>query len=284
MIYNTNLNMVNEPEVAVEVEPIESEVKSTQKTAKTGKLEGVISHQKFYNDYIQPDQESAEWDKAIKRLLEGNQKSLYAVLASRNATLNTTDSNIYSLIKNFGMKDRNEAVINAQVRFLNSDPNIDFVKITGNNITIAKKFGAVITSMVLSETFGWNNDELGTKKQLKKANIRAIDVAESLTTPSRVITGKVSGLTSKSKFMHNWVETTIDNKSMVIDYSMNAIINKSGYYSFRNAEFINAIESYNLPSDIEAIRPYLESEELTINEYLVHRDAVMEALNESENE
>ena len=140
--------------------------------------------------------------------------------------------------------------------------------------------------MVLSKTLDWLSADrlLESSARENKSHEKSMELARNLNSPNTLVTGWVAGLTSKSKYPHSWVETTLDGNEVVIDYTMNAIVNKDGYYALRYATPVSKINNVEIEKDLELVTPLINNNELSGLEYLVYRDSIIEALKESENE
>lgn len=79
----------------------------------------------------------------------------------------------------------------------------------------------------------------------------AYHISLGLGIPNKVVTGYIYGYSDKSKFLHSWVEVTINGKEYVIDGTLNAIINKEGYYLMQHAQPITKISSITFKEDIK---------------------------------
>ena len=132
----------------------------------------------------------------------------------------------------------------------------------------------------MSKTFAWlaNDETLKSSNRSKYSHSAALSLAKKLPFECTVVTGKVSGLTNKSKYLHSWIEAIVDGKSVVIDYTMNSIMNKYGYYALRQASSISQIDSHDLLRDEELTLPLQTQKQLSLKEYLVHRDIIIDAL------
>jgi len=266
----------------VVLEEIESSVNPQKQ--KTEKKHNLVNHDEFYKTYILPDKKSEEWDKSISSLLV-RPKQLAYVLHKNKAKLNEFETNALFFISSFGSADVQDKVKLMQLKNLKNLPEVSDINVDGNTLTITKEDGTILRSTILSKTFGWfNTDELlETSSRSKLSHHKAIMVAKRLPFESQVVTGRVAGLTTKSKYLHSWVEAIVDGKSVVIDYTMNSIMNKSGYYALRQASSISRIDSYDLKRDEELTAPLRESKQLSLKEYLIYRDSIISAL-ESEEE
>ncbi len=77
----------------------------------------------------------------------------------------------------------------------------------------------------------------------------------------------------KSRFLHSFVETTLNGEEVVIDGTLNAIMNKDGYYTFRHIKPLTKISNQTLQEDMEK---YLyKIKEFSPEVYFVFRDEII---------
>lgn len=248
-------------------------------TSNSKMLRGVVSHDEFYKKYILPDKQSEEWDKSVVSLLT-KPKQLAFLLKQNKTRLNSFETNALFLVNYFGSTDIPDKHKLAQLRTLKNSPDVQDILVDGNNLIIIKKDGSYINSTILSKTFNWLNDDERLKSSLrtKDSHRSSLALAKKLPFESTLVTGKIAGLTTKSRFLHSWIEAIVDGKSVVIDYTMNSIMNKSAYYSLRQATSISRIDSHDLSRDEELTLPLRAEKQLSLKEYLVYRDIIIEAL------
>ena len=98
-----------------------------------------------------------------------------------------------------------------------------------------------------------------------------------------VVTGLIYGYSSKSKFLHSWVETNIGGKDYVIDSVLNAVINKEGYYAMKHAKELNRIDYKTLKADSDKyFNGKLDENQIPLEMYLTFRDEVIRDLEKNE--
>ena len=94
------------------------------------------------------------------------------------------------------------------------------------------------------------------------------------------MTGYIYGYSDKSKFLHSWVESTINDEEYVIDGTLNAMINKDGYYLMQHAKPITKISDSVLKSDIKNYVNEMQSIPLEV--YYVFRDEIVNDLEKNQ--
>lgn len=98
----------------------------------------------------------------------------------------------------------------------------------------------------------------------------SLEISLSLNFPNEVVTGFIYGISDKVKYLHSWIEFNKDGNEYVIDYTMNVIMNKEGYYFIRQAEELSRISNQDILFDSK----------ISINSkvYLVFRHEIMKEL------
>lgn len=104
----------------------------------------------------------------------------------------------------------------------------------------------------------------------------AYNISLNLGVPNQIVTGYIYGYSDKSKFLHSWVESTINDEEYVIDGTLNAMINKDGYYLMQHAKPITKISDSILKSDIKNHLDVMQT--IPIETYYVFRDEIVNDL------
>ena len=104
----------------------------------------------------------------------------------------------------------------------------------------------------------------------------AYNISLNLGVPNQIVTGYIYGYSDKSEFLHSWVETTIKDEEYVIDGTLNAMINKQGYYLMQHAKPITKIDDSTLKSDLKNYVNEMRSIPLEV--YYVFRDEIVNDL------
>ena len=104
----------------------------------------------------------------------------------------------------------------------------------------------------------------------------AYNISLNLGVPNQIVTGYIYGYSDKSKFLHSWVESTINDEEYVIDGTLNAMINKDGYYLMQHAKPITKISDSVLKSDIKNHLDVMQTIPLEV--YYVFRNEIVNDL------
>ena len=113
--------------------------------------------------------------------------------------------------------------------------------------------------------------------------IYAYYISVGLPLPNNLVTGYIYGYSDKSKFLHSWIETNIKGEEFVIDATLNAVINKDGYYLMQHAKPINKISSQTLKEDLKNYE-IIDNKNIPIELYYVFRDEIIKDLEKRNNE
>lgn len=126
-----------------------------------------------------------------------------------------------------------------------------------------------------------NARELFSLIESEKRKGRCFEFAYCLTLMlpllTKLTTGYIYGFCDKSKFLHSWVETTIDGEEYVIDGTLNAIINKDGYYLMGHAKVINQIDKDTFLDDLNKYE-IINNVDIPLSVYYVFRDEIIKDL------
>lgn len=118
--------------------------------------------------------------------------------------------------------------------------------------------------------------EIDTDNRIKKCYNYAYEISRHIGIKNEIVTGYIYGYTDISKFLHSWVEINYKGQDYVIDGTLNAIVNKEGYYALRHVEPLAKISNETLEKDITN---YLSKIGIFgLPTYLVFRDEIINDL------
>ena len=139
-----------------------------------------------------------------------------------------------------------------------------------------KKKEATIKAVPFSQAFKDTVSlfpDIETEKREGTCGEKSLDISRFLDIPNEVVTGYCYGYTDQAIYLHSWVEIELNQKDYVIDGTLNAIINKDGYYYLRHVEPISRISSAVIESDIHT---YLfQLGQIVPQVYFVYRDEIV---------
>lgn len=107
----------------------------------------------------------------------------------------------------------------------------------------------------------------------------SIHLAEHLEMPSKVVSGYCTMQSKKMPYPHTWVELEHQGKEWVLDFTMNEVMNKEGYYKLYNPQNTIAIDNTTLIEDLQLRkRSSLEFEDIRM--YLFHPEEARDVMQE----
>ena len=105
-------------------------------------------------------------------------------------------------------------------------------------------------------------------------------IAENLITDCNIVTGFIYGMTSKSEYLHSWIETIIDNEEVVMDATLNIVMNKKGYYFLMHANPITIINNKTFLEDFYHYPILCSNKNIPLEIYYLFRDEIISELQE----
>jgi len=109
-----------------------------------------------------------------------------------------------------------------------------------------------ISAKKLNKQFPFINqsDFKGYGVNINKYIAQTIKLSRNLEQPSTIVIGYLTEELDKIRKLHCWLEFEKDNKTYIIDFPNNLLINKDEYYMFTQPNIINKIDSNNLDDNI----------------------------------
>lgn len=161
-------------------------------------------------------------------------------------------------------------VLSAKIEF-NKEKNMDEIQIETIDGPIR-----VTTFSELADELLEDLPELETDKREGECYRLTHAINRHLGLAHQMVTGYIYGYTDISRFLHSWIELTYKGEEYVIDGTMNALINKSAYYSLRKAQPITKISDEDFQSDLDNHMDILEG--VNIEVYLLYRNELISGL------
>ena len=195
------------------------------------------------------------------------------------------DFMIYSLFSDQTLENKPLGEIRyLYLKLLSSKDYIKDIKVVNNekantNQLIIDTTKGKITLLPLTEAIPKAKEVYPVLETIARANTcfsNSLNISLSLSNRDNdVVTGIIHGLTDKSKYLHSWVETNLFGEDVVIDFTMNAIINKEGYYQFRHAEEIERINGKTIVEDSKNYGNMLDALDAHAALYNIFRDELV---------
>lgn len=135
------------------------------------------------------------------------------------------------LIKEF------ESTDNLNIITLNDDSKLIFMRLTD-----------------LFEGLEKQAPDLLTEERYGRCHLNSFLISAGLDLPHCLCSGLCSNQSNRRQFLHSWVEFNYNDNTYVIDYTHNAVINKSGYYKLFSPEQVVKIDGNQVQADEKLIR------------------------------
>ncbi len=221
-------------------------------------------------------------EEALNRLLDGVELYVF-------------QNRLLCLIDLFSLQKTEDKEIRHQIsRFKrNSRENFDITlkkvknegRTVGNRKVLDVRLG-VYTFQVekLIDQFYWlkgRYEILQTTKRKHRCHDGSISLCKNLSkhnVNAEIVTGYVYGKTSKSKYIHTWLEIG----DAVCDFTLNAYLDKDLYHFIMNAEELSRLTWTQYSDDQQLLNGSKAYASMSVKEYLVFRDEIIsEQLNKT---
>jgi len=207
--------------------------------------------------------------------------------------LYTDNYSILYTISEFTTKESNSAKIKRMLENILQQEDVHKAQIELDEKTnlpkiVIKRDDCTIEALSLSKYYPASLKslpDLESKKRFTTCFETAYEIAQHLKADNEIVSGHIFGYTDKSRYAHSWVETTLNDKEVVIDGIFNAIFNKEGYYALTTAEPLSRISRNNLRTDSKNyIEELAQSEDNTIPKelYYYFRDELIKELDKNQ--
>lgn len=126
--------------------------------------------------------------------------------------------------------------------------------------------------------------ELESSGRLGRCHFGSMLVSQKLGCKNDVVSGETYFFNNKARIPHSWVEVNLSTRrTSIIDYTMNAIMNKEGYEFLTKAKEVSRIRNTIIKEDLESgfIDKLLDIC-LADKEYVFFRDELFKAMKEIE--
>jgi hypothetical protein len=238
-----------------------------------------MEERSFQKLFVDPSAEASEWEDAVYQAgISGDDKEVERLFMQANE-IYLDESQINTAIEEFTRKGPQEE----KDRLLEGLKKIDWiknVKVENGILRIDTEKGPLMVALINESLNGYENDlRLLTNGRKGFCHTDSIKMCRQYQQDSYVVTGYIYGLSDKAKYLHSWVEFEAGGKEFVADYTMNALINKEGYYMLKHAKERSRVSNKQIKDDWK-ILGQLAKRGITFkeNEYLVFRDEIMRDL------
>lgn len=107
----------------------------------------------------------------------------------------------------------------------------------------------------------------------------SIRLSKALQLKNSVVSGDCTMASKKMPYSHSWVELEQDGEEWVLDFTINEVMNKEGYYKLHNPQNTVAIDNETLVQDLD-LRDRTALAFKDIRMYLLHPDEAREVMQE----
>ena len=237
----------------------------------------------FKELFENPDNKSEQWENDfINYVKTENTQELLDFI--RNTELYEVESEIFSAVAQFTKNTVSNDKKYKLLKSLEDESFVDKVDITDSIIHIKTKKGVIAVRPLTSFlTFLKNDPDIETDSRIGKCHEKSMAISQILGSSNEVVTGYICGLSNKQKYLHSWVEVKLaDNYPVVIDYTINAVMNRDGYYLLKHPKILNRVSNEDIKNDQKYILSFSETvQSINIKEYLVFRDEIMRDINKN---
>ena len=231
----------------------------------------------FNEIFMNPDAKSSEWDAKIFEYKDtGRFQELEEHLNSAN-DLYVIERQIYTAIDSFTLDTSSEKQKKYLLDTLKTEDFTKSLEYTDSNIKMKTVDGIEIKACKLTKIIPVlkEDENIGNEKRRGNCHSMSIKISKNMGIDNDIVTGYIYGFSDKSKYLHSWVEFNYNDEDLVIDYTLNIIMNKEGYYYIQHAEPLNRISDKSIIEDSKIINKFNKIGAFNIKEYLVFRDEIM---------
>lgn len=234
----------------------------------------------FEDLFINPDLKSDELDNKLLECARTGKVKNIAKHLKKAKELYFEEQLIYRAIYTFTLGNIDEEEKKQTLRNLYNIEWVREIGVSKSGILIKTDCGEIrvdkLTDILLSlkkDPKIQADDRLGHCHEMSKAISMELGDIENY-----VVTGYVYSYSDVSKYLHSWVELELNGESVVFDYTLNAMVNKDGYYRLQHVRELNRISNEQIREDSKKLK-HLGN--IDLKEYLVFRDEIMADLNKN---
>ena len=203
-------------------------------------------------------------------------------LLSKINKLNLNNNQLFNYINEYTFDDINKNDFKKQTEYILTLDNVSDINYNDHSLNI-KTMQGNINVIKMNNVFKLLKTDsiIGTKYRSGLCHEKSIFLSLCLDIDNDLLTGYVYGLSDKDKYLHSVVEFTSKNKKYILDYTMNAIINKDGYDYLMDFEELSRITKSSLQNDFKIFKGFSKLYPIGTKEYLVYRDEIMRDINKN---
>lgn len=238
----------------------------------------------FKEMFLDPDPRSQNWDDTFMEKLSNCSSEEVLKFANKSAKkLYILEYKICLAIHNYTKNDLTDTEKQEFLAPLKSyTSHILNIENTNSVLTFQTTNGDIKVRKLVDIIPGLGDYDpyIETDERQGQCHYKSIELSDILQNPHEVVTGFVHGASDFSKYLHTWIEIFLSGKWYVFDYTLNACINRDGYYFIKHAEPLSRISKEDIAREYPVLCGDI-SDPTTFNvkEYLVFRDEIIKDLN-----
>ena len=243
-----------------------------------------MSFSKSFNYlFVEPNNESDEWDSKIFEYGYAHDTEKLEKHLETAEELYLEEQQIRVAINTFTLDTESNTEKQRLLNQLRKEPFILDVDVTDSFIMIELANKKKIRVCKMSEIMPGLKEEdpdILTKDRKGKCHSKALEISSRLgSIANDIVTGNTYGYSDKAKYLHSWVEFSYNGNDVVLDYTLNALINREGYYLLNHiSEPLSRISSKQIQEDCKLIKKLNKVGSFNIKEYLFFRDEIIRDL------
>ena len=232
---------------------------------------------------IQPDNISAKREKAIYGVYENTTFTnvLKYMQARGLAKIVYLDNNLTGILDRFTDDSVSDTELNTVIAGVKKrhHKEIKDITMTGrDHIVISlkdKDIEAARLSNMYPKIAEYYPSVLTMEQRKGKCHAMSIAIASGLGDSAIIATGSMYHLTPRAKFLHSWVEETIDGVEYCHDFTYNLSIRKQDYYNLFHIKPYEKIPASQYKLDVKDVAKLVDKDLAYAKLYLSSRDEAL---------
>lgn len=234
-----------------------------------------------FNKLLAVNDKFGTWEKELnERLSKGKMSSIMLFEILKRTPIDWDTLWIVSSIQTFSMNSNVEnfenVITEAQERGI-----IKGFERWKQGYLLTARDGTPIRFVQLTDFVSGLDDKtkerLHSNKRSGHCHWDSVQLAEYLQMPCKVVSGYCTMQSKKVPFPHSWVELELNGFEWVMDFAMNEVMNKEGYYKLYNPQKTIAVDNATLVEDLK-LRKLSSLGFEDIRMYLFHPDEARQVM------
>ena len=234
----------------------------------------------LHNRLIKPDDISARREKDIYTAYENTTlKNILRYMHAKGLSrLVYLDNNLTGIMDRFTDDNVSDTELNtviAGVRKRHSKEIKDITMDGRDTMTISLKDRDIVAtrlSYVYPKIAEYYPSVLTMESRKGKCHAMSIAIASGLGDETKISTGSMYHLTPRAKFLHSWVEETIDDTEYCHDFTYNLSLKKQDYYDLFHIKPYEKISASQYKKDVKDVAKLVDQNLAYAKLYLSSRE------------